>query len=337
MKKTAILIYGGEGNEHEISQKSAENLYAAIDKNAFDVIPVLISKSGNWYINEGFKNENPTPTFPVMLNSISGILTDEGIIEVDVAIPALHGDFGEDGIIQGTLDAAHIPYVGCRVGASAICCDKVFTKIIAEHLGIPTAKYTVAESGKSEGEVIDRAKSLLHYPMFVKPARLGSSVGTSRAENEEELLSALHTAREYCDRILIEECVDISYELECGFFESGKKTYISASGVILTNGSFYGYGEKYLNKNSPKTAHGTPLNENLAMQAETAAKRLATVIGITQISRIDFFVTKNNELRFNEINTFPGMTKTSLYPLLTEDMGFSNGDFINLLLAEAVR
>ena len=337
MKKTAILIYGGEGAEHEISIKSAENLYAAIDKSTFDVIPILIDKNGYWYINEDFKNESLQPTFPVYINAISGILTDEGIIEADVAIPALHGDFGEDGIIQGALDAAHIPYIGCRVGASAMCCDKVFTKIIAEHLGIPTAKYTVAEPGEPESDVIERAKATLNYPMFVKPARLGSSVGTSRVENDGELTSALHTAKEYCDRILIEECIDVSYELECGFFEVGKRTYLSASGMILTNGSFYGYDEKYRNKSSPKTAHGIKPDKALATQAEETAKRLATVIGITQISRIDFFVTKGGKLFFNEINTFPGMTESSLYPLLTEDMGFSKNEFINLLLAEAVK
>lgn len=334
LKKTIALIYGGEGCEHEISVKSARNLYSAIDKSAFDVIPILITDDGSWYITDGISSSILHPTYPVRINSVSGFLINGKTVEVDAAIPALHGDSGEDGMIQGALQAAHIRYIGCGVGASAVCCDKAFTKIIAEHLGIKTAKYIIAEPRDKEDEVILRAEGHLSYPMFLKPTCLGSSVGAARAESRSELLSALRKARALSQRVLIEECVDVLYELECGFFDSCGKRMLSPSGRILTDGIFYDYGGKYLDKGSPKTAHGVSDNPKIEKEAADSANRLATVIGLTHLARIDFFVTRGGELYFNEINTFPGMTESSLYPLLTEDMGLSKNEFINLILTE---
>lgn len=337
MKKTVILIYGGEGYEHEISKESAKAIYSAIDKSLFDVIPVFISREGNWFITDGIGKSILRPTYPARIDSRSGLLSGADLLPADVAIPALHGDYGEDGIIQGALDCAHIPYIGCRVFASAVCIDKVYTKIIAEHFGIPSAKYTVVYENDEPEAAILRAEGSLSYPMFLKPARLGSSVGAARANNRAELSSALREARLLSGKILIEECIDVLCELECGFFEEGGKIHISPSGRIHTGGIFYDYEGKYGDRNAPKISHGSADYPELSKKAASYAKILARAIGLSGLSRIDFFITRQGELLFNEINTFPGMTKSSLYPLLTEDMGFAKNEYINILLSEAVR
>ena len=337
LKKRIILIYGGEGCECEISKKSAKSLYAFIDKSKFQIIPVFISTDGSWYITDGISDSKLCPTYPVRINSRSGLYVDGDITEVDLAIPVLHGDFGEDGIIQGALDCAHIPYLGCGVFASAVCADKICTKIIAEHLKIPSAKFVATDPSTTESEAILRAEAAFSYPMFLKPSGLGSSIGAARANTRRELSSAFAAARAISERILIEECVDVLYELECGTLTVGAKTHVSPSGRIYTNGAFYDYGGKYLSKDSPKTAHGVRDNPEIMRLAAEYSEALIRTVGIRTLSRIDFFYTRSGELLFNEINTLPGMTETSLYPLLTEDMGFPKNEYINILISEAVK
>ena len=342
MKKNIALIYGGEGRERGISMLSARQIYALIDKEKYDVIPVYISVNGNWYFPGADPCGNlPTagasPTYPVRLHGISGFLSGSGILPVSVALPILHGDFGEDGIIQGALETAHIKYVGCKTAVSSVCADKAYVKAIAESLSIKTAKYVIERS--SGHEAMKRAEELAEerfgYPMFIKPIGLGSSIGASSVRTKDEFDKAFISAARHGAGVLIEELIDVACEVECAALYYGERGVFSAGGIIRTDGKAYGFGEKYMSLGKITVTH-TKENYEGRAEIEDAAKRLAEAIGITGLSRIDFFVTREGEIYFNEINTMPGMTKNSLYPVLTEDMGYSAGEFINLLIDGAI-
>ncbi len=337
MKKTIALIYGGEGCEREVSKASAENLYSMIDKTLYEVMLVFIADDGCWFIKQALNEQGGIPTYPVRINSRSGFFQNGKVLAVSLAVIALHGDCGEDGIIQGALDSAHIKYIGCDVFSSSVCCDKIYTKIIAEHLGIPTADWIFSTENEDTDMLVRRCEQSIGYPLFVKPARLGSSIGISRAKNRKELTNALLKARKYSSRLLIEQAIDAECEIECGFFDSDGTEHISPSGKILTSGIFYDYDQKYNGVSSPKISHGIELDADIRLRLIDYSKRLAKLIALRHLSRIDYFISSKGEIIFNEINTFPGMTKTSLYPHITEDMGFSAGEFINLLLSEGCK
>lgn len=337
MKKRIALIYGGEGCEHDVSVASAKGLFSFIDKSLYDVLPIFIDRQGFWFIKWDFSAKEAIPTYPVRINRQCGFIFNNSVIEISAAIIAMHGDFGEDGRIQGALDTAHIRYIGCEVAPSAICSDKIYAKIIAEHLGIPCAEWMISDFSDSPDDVADRVEKAFGYPVFLKPPSLGSSIGIKKASNRRELLSALSHAAEHYRRVLIEKAVDVEYEIECGVFQNSDAPILSASGKVFTAGKFYDFDKKYNSTDALEISHGFAADEKLKSEIEEYAKRLAGLLALRHLSRIDFFVTKSKRIIFNEINTFPGMTKTSLYPRITEDMGFSEGQFINLLLSEATK
>lgn len=284
-------------------------------------------------LEDGAPLDSGTPTYPVRLDGKSGFFVNGELLPVDVALPVLHGSYGEDGRVQGALDTAHISYVGCGVGASAVCADKVFTKIIAEHLGIPVADWVCAvDLGANEARAL--AERRLPYPMFIKPAELGSSIGAAVAENAEGFEAAYAEAKRYSDKILIEKRLSVACEVECAFLELGGQELYLASGTAHTDGEFYSFGAKYKGEKALKISHGAA---QVGKRAEIAryARKLGEAIGLRHIARIDFFLTEDDGIYFNEINTIPGMTDSSLYPAMTEDMGLSRGEFINQLLDEA--
>ena len=328
MKPTVALIYGGEGAEHDISLLSAENVCKFIDRSSYDILKVVIDRSGEWYIeSEGGR----THAFPVFWNEKGGLFTQGKTFPVDVAVPLLHGDLGEDGIITGALRAAHIKFVGCETASGAVCSDKITTKLVAEALGIPTAKWTFSDSDDTS-LAVKKAEENLSYPMFVKPVSLGSSIGISKVYFKDELREAYEAAHKLSKRVLIEEGISVKCELECAYLAFSGKEYFEV-GSVFSNGEFYDFEKKY------KTATKTDTNaSNEAVKAKVidAAKKLREAIGIRHISRFDFFFAEDGRVLFNEINTLPGMTKTSLYPALTQKMGLSEGEFINRLISEAL-
>ncbi len=337
MKKSVALIFGGEGCERDVSLRSAKSIYEMIDKEKYSVLPVYISENGDWYAQRTMPNGKipcDIPTFPVRIDGKSGFLVKGHVGTVSVALPILHGEYGEDGVIQGALEAAHIPYIGCDVIAGALTSDKAYTKAVAASLGIPTAKW-VCSDNRTKDEIKRLAEEELGYPMFIKPARRGSSIGASRVDKAEDFYPAYDAAALH-GRVIVEECIPVSYEVECGFFALGKKTVISPSGTIDTRGNFYGYEAKYLNTESPKISHGAPLSPERAEIAEMA-ERLGAALDMRHFGRLDFFVSDSGDVYFNEVNTIPGMTKTSLYPGITEDMGFGEGEFINSLIDEVAQ
>lgn len=345
MKKTVALIFGGEGAERKISEISAANLNSYIDRQTYDVLPIGIAPGGEWYIYYGdcekigngewfSEKEALVPTFPVKLGEKSGFISGNELISVSSAIPCLHGNFGEDGVVQGALTLAHISYIGQDVYASAMTSDKVYTKLAAKHLGIPQADWILSTDKSADGARI-RAEAELGYPLFIKPARMGSSFGAHPVLTKSEFLTAYTDAIRYDERILIERLVPFEYELECALLEVGE-ILVCPSGRVHSGGAFYDYEAKYCDTRSPRTS--TEIRDwdfhGLEERISCYTRMLASLIGIKHLSRFDFFVTKNEEVYFNEINAFPGMTKTSLYPTLTENFGLGKGEFINRLIAE---
>ena len=324
-KKTVALISGGEGHEHDISILSAKNLYALIDRSRYDVLDVFIDKDGAWSIRE---DGRLTPTFPTRLGEARGFIYGSRIMGVAAAIPCLHGDFGEDGYVQGALRLAGIPFVGQDVYASALTQDKIYTKFVARSLGIPTADFIFLDGETtSEARLATRA---LGFPVIIKPARLGSSHGISIAKSEDEFASAYEYAVSVSKRLLIERLISFDYELECAYLL--KK--FAPWGRILKDGSFYDFESKYNGQTRTEIQKGA--NPEIENKVVKYSEMLVRAIGIHALSRLDFFVTREGEIYFNEINAFPGMTKTSLYPMLTEKLGLSCGEFINLLIGDAV-
>ena len=328
MKSTVALIFGGEGYEHEISLVSAENIRRFLDKSKYEVIPVFISKSGEWFIE---KDGEKLPTFPAYISGISGLYSSGKILPIDLAVPALHGDFGEDGKIAGALSCAHIKFLGCGVLAGAVSSDKITAKMIADAIGIPTARWTFF-TGEAADEARKRCESLLSYPLFIKPSSLGSSIGISKAVCGEDFPLAYGSACAFDKRILVEEAIDVKYELECAYLGL-KNRDCFAIGRVLSDGKFYGFREKYGGGVKTEAAE---LGSETRDAVISMARALKEAMGISGISRFDFFLTEDGKILFNEINTFPGMTPTSLYPVLTEKMGFQKGEFINKLSEEAL-
>ena len=341
MKKRIALIFGGEGRERSISLLSARCVSKLLDKNKYEIIPVFISHRGDWYVGApdpfgALPAAGATPTFPVMLHGSSGLLTSDGIMRIDAAIPLLHGDFGEDGIIQGTLEAAHIPYVGCDVFSSAVCADKAYTKSVASSLGIKTAKWVVEYSHDEESKkrIQCESEEKLAYPMFIKPARLGSSIGASAVMCKREFDAAYLSASKYNSGVLIEELIPIEYEVECAYLYARGERLFSADGTVRTGGTAYSFKEKYVSGHTRVAKDSThPYKKEI----EELSKKLVRALGIRAIARIDFFVTPCGEIYFNEINTMPGMTKRSLYPSLTENMGLFEGEFLDELIKGAIK
>ena len=328
MKKRVALIYGGEGAEREISKLSAENLFSHIDEKEYEVLRIEILGNGEWKaVTEKGKYES---TFPIFKDGVSGFLLGGEVLPVDCAIPCLHGNYGEDGVVQGALTAAHIKYIGQDVYASAVTSDKAFTKLIASRLNIPTADWILSDN-ESAPDAKARAERYLQYPMFIKPARLGSSYGATPVPTSDAFVSAYEYAKSFDARLLIEERVDFDYEVECALFDAGERR-ISAGGRVLSGGKFYDYNSKYDKNASPETEAKSGKAPEIEEKISEYSASLADFIGIKHLSRFDFFVNRDGKILFNEINAFPGMTATSLYPKLTEDMGLYKGEFINLLI-----
>lgn len=328
MKTNVAIIFGGEGAERQISEKSAAAIMRVIPPS-IEILKVGIDDKGDWYIfsggvseieNSSWKDheEKLSPTYPVKLFGVSGLYSEGGVIPIALAFPILHGDRGEDGIVQGALACAHIPYIGSDVTASSISADKAYTKIIAEHLSIPTAPWFIPTGDMRTAR--REAEARLGYPMFIKPRRLGSSIGAGAVANSREFARTYNDAYSLSGgSVMIESKIEILKELEFALYD-GKERFISGAGAINSHGETYSFEKKYNADFSPKTEINPSLDRKILRCARYYARRLSDFIGLGNISRIDFFLTPGGELIFNEINSIPGMTDTSLYPKLVRDV-----------------
>ena len=349
MRKLAI-IFGGQSSEHEISVISATNISKQVDTDKYELILIGITKEGKWLkvenissMEDGSWINSRTSAFilPDATKKCIIVETDGEYkeIHVDVVFPVLHGLYGEDGTIQGLLELAKIPYVGCGVLASAVGMDKLYTKLVVDKLGIRQAAYEPVldyEARKDFEGVIKRIENRFDYPVFVKPSNAGSSRGVSKASNREELENGIREALNHDRKVLVEETI-VGHEVECAVFGGGKVP-VKASGVgeILAakEAAFYDFEAKYYNHDS-KTVVDPKLPGEAEKKIPEIAKRIFEAIDGFGLSRVDFFVTEEGEIVFNEINTMPGFTAISMYPTLWKAKGIETKQLVNDLIALA--
>lgn len=347
-KKTVAIIFGGQSTEHEVSRNSAAMVISNIDEEKYFLIPIGITKQGQWLIYNGPVEHiqtgewekygtpaiiSPDATQKCILKIVGGKIKE---IPVDVVFPVLHGAWGEDGTIQGLFEMAQIPYVGGGVLTSSVSMDKVFTKMIAEHAGIKQAKYLwfYKKQLQSCQTVMEKIEKELGYPCFIKPANAGSSVGISKAHNPQELEQALFHAAKFDNKIIAEEFVD-AREVECAVLGSDNPM-ASCVGEILSSGEFYDYDAKY---NSPESKTVVPVDmpQEITDKIKQVALQIYQAVEGTGLARVDFFVKKGtNEVIFNELNTMPGFTTISMYPMLWEEEGKTKTMLIDELITLAL-
>lgn len=258
-------------------------------------------------------------------------------VKLDLVFPVLHGLHGEDGTIQGLLELAKIPYVGCGVLASAVGMDKLYTKIIVNNLGIRQADYepVMSEQLADMDAVAARIENHFAYPVFIKPSNAGSSKGVSKAENRAELEAGLKEAAKHDRKILVEETI-IGREIECAVFGGGKEEVVASGvGEILAAADFYDFDAKYYNAES-KTVTDPVLPGNATEEVRKAAVAIFKAVDGYGLSRVDFFVKENGEVVFNEINTMPGFTAISMYPMLWEARGINKEELVDKLMSHAL-
>ncbi len=346
MKQTVALLFGGKGEERAVSCRSAAAVFRHLDKTRYAVIPIGIDRCGDFFFYDGdmsaigridFRKDTAhlRKTFPLRLGARGGFFCDGRVLCVDVALPVLHGRGGEDGEIQGLLAAAGIPFVGCDAAASAVCFDKAYTKAVAEKSCVPTVR-GLSLSEKSAPADACRAV-YLEFPedatLFVKPARQGSSFGASVARSAEELKKSYDLARAY-GRVLVEEYIESKVELELAMLERGGELFFAGPGTVSTAAPLYSYEEKY-----ESGSCATSLREvdgAIRERVLSYAYALSEALCLRGLSRIDFFLTPEGQIYFNEVNTLPGFTETSLYPRLWEAQGLSFSALLDILIGEAI-
>ncbi len=342
MKQSILLLFGGQSSEHEVSLKSATTIMQHIDKELFEVHPVGITREGKWLLYTGPNHDFTTNRWEEV--GISAVLSPDATvrslillkeqpvyIKIDKVFPVLHGRNGEDGSVQGLCQLAQIPYVGCNIIASAVSMDKGFTKLAVKEKGVPQANFVIAYERELAAieTVIARIEGAFGYPYFVKPANAGSSVGISKAKNKEELVAALYKAAEHDKKILVEETI-VGREVETAVL--GNDTIeVSGVGEILAAAEFYDFDAKYNNADSV-TVVDANLPEAIKEQIRAYAKDVFEAVEGKGLSRVDFFVTEEGRIVFNEINTLPGFTSISMYPMLWQQKGLSTTQLITRLI-----
>ncbi len=344
-KKKIAVLFGGQSSEHIVSCMSVANVAEQIDTSLYDLLLIGITEDGHWLKTDSIKSIrsdewrnstteaviSPDATKQCVILKENGKITEE---KIDVVFPVLHGPLGEDGTIQGLLEMARIPYVGCGVLSSAVSMDKLYTKIIVDDLGIRQADYVPVMSWRMKKDMegtIKQVEDKFSYPVFIKPSNAGSSRGVSKAENREQLVAGLEEAAKHDRKILVEEMI-YGHEIECAVLGGGQKP-VQSSGVgeILAAADFYDFEAKYFNEES-RTVINPELPGESAKNVKKAAEAIFNAVDGYGLARVDFFVTNEGEVIFNEINTMPGFTAISMYPMLWEAAGISKKELIGKLI-----
>ena len=349
-KLNVCILFGGISPEHEVSLRSAESVLNNIDKDKYHILPVGITKAGQWIYFAGTDYSMlPAGTWsscpgccPAAISPVrgQGLLRFDGdavtATPIDGVFPVLHGENGEDGAMQGLLQMAGIPYVGPHVSASAVAMDKTLTKLVIDKEGIPQAAWELVRAGELDEKmdaIVTALEARFAYPMFVKPAGTGSSVGVSKAGSREKLKAALTAAGKFDSKILVEEFIK-GKEIEVAVLGNGDPV-ASVCGEIDSGAEFYDYDAKYVTDTS--TAYiPARISEGLQARIREAAVRVFKAVGCQGLSRVDFFATEDEKLVFNEINTIPGFTSISMYPKLFAASGIPYSKLIDELLELAL-
>lgn len=347
MKQNLVVLFGGQSTEHDISRRSVMLVLSHIDYSKYKVFKVGITKEGKWLFFDGDQEDIINDTWEEQ--GISAFITPDATVksliicseagydyhQIDVVIPVLHGLYGEDGSIQGLLKLAGIPYVGCGILSSALSMDKFYTKLIVEPLGIRQANYVRAYKESYMRQTIEeKVRKELGYPVFVKPSNAGSSIGVSKVMDEAALHSALEEAFKYDRKVLIEESI-VGREVECavlGNFE----LKVSDVGEILSGDEFYDFDSKY-NSVESKTVLRADIEESNREKIREYSAQIFKAVEGRGLARVDFFIEESSgEVVFNEINTMPGLTDISMYPMLFKESGINNAELINRLIELAI-
>lgn len=347
------VIFGGQSEEYEVSQNSAANVMRGFAELNHDVFKIGITKKGRWYLTEATPEQIADGTWEQLPGNRQVVLPHDPVVHgmlifdaedrakvehIDCIFPVLHGDKGEDGNIQGLFTLCEIPYVGCNTTASAVAMDKSVTKAVVERIGVRQAScYVLKDSEYERGhaEAIERIIDFHgdKFPLFVKPATKGSSVGAHRAEDYAGLVSAIDEAFEHDKKVLIEELI-VGREIEVAVM-GNLEPQASMVGEILTAGEFYDYDSKYNNPES-QTRVIDDLPAETICEIRNTALRIYEAIGCEGLSRVDFFYSNEGEIVFNEINPIPGFTNISMYPQLWAERGIERPELIERLLAYAM-
>ena len=345
MKKSVLVLFGGCSSEHDVSLKSATTILNNMDREKYDIHPVGITKEGKWLLytgnnfdltNNGWQRNGVPAILSPDATDKCLIICKEGVdglikINIDVVFPVLHGRNGEDGTIQGICKLAQIPFVGCGVLASAVSMDKAFTKIAVATKNVPQAKYVIVKRKElaDQEAVINKIEAAFPYPYFIKPANAGSSVGISKAKNKQELIDGLNIAMEQDDKVLVEETI-VGREVETAVM-GNDEIVVSGVGEILAAAEFYDFDAKYNNSES-KTVVDADLPNEIKERIRGYARDVFDAVEGKGLSRIDFFVKEDGGIIFNEINTLPGFTPISMYPMLFKATGLEVKEIVTKLI-----
>lgn len=365
-KIRVAVLYGGRSGEHEVSLVSATNVIQNLDRHLFDVIPIGIDKQGGWFLGDDIiKKELTAPRVLKLQRETSRELFNPDLIGkavqrvesselslranesgrlFDVIFPVIHGTFCEDGTVQGLLELADLPYVGCGVLASAVGMDKDVSKRLVQNAGIAVAPFVTIKRGewdrnsKAYSELVNKQ---LRYPLFVKPSNAGSSVGIEKVKSPELLSDAINKAFHYDTKVVVEEGID-AIEIEVAVLESaeyGLDPIVSVPGEVrpAKHHEFYSYASKYLDENGAELIIPAALSDALSKKIQKIAKEIFHALDCEGMARVDLFLERGtNKIYFNEINTLPGFTEVSMFPKLMGATGIQYSDLLTHLIRLAM-
>lgn len=333
-----MVIFGGKSGEHEVSLMSVTSILKVMNREKYNIIPVGITKEGIWKVYNGPVEKIVTGEWEELGEKMDIFsLGQDNREKIDIVFPVLHGPFGEDGRIQGLLEMLNVPYVGAGVMASAVGMDKAMTKKLCSVEDMPQAEYIVMTEKDYDIKGIQgfvEVEEKLGYPVFVKPANLGSSVGISKVKNREELSEAINLAFKYDKKIVIEEFIN-GREIECSVL-GNDEVKASVLAEIMPANEFYDYQDKYIDGNS-RFEIPADLPKNITEEIQNLAIKVYKLLNCCGLARVDFFVEReSNKVYFNEINTMPGFTQISMYPKMWEATGIGYEELIDKLIVLGV-
>lgn len=338
------VLFGGRSGEHEVSLRSARSVIGAFDPARYEIVPIGIDKQGRWLLGDGSQRllagsaeRSSEPALVATGPIAASVPRAESLLDLDVVFPVLHGPLGEDGTVQGLLELAGVPYVGCGVLASAVAMDKAVCKALFAVHGLPQAPYLVLLRKAWDADpdaVLAFVERQLAYPLFVKPANLGSSVGVSKAKNREQLVAAIGEAARYDRKLVVEAGID-AREIEVSVL-GNDDPIASVPGEVVPAGEYYDYAAKYISDDSTLLIPA-PLTAEQQAEVQQLAVQAFRIIDGAGMARVDFLLDRSSgDLYINEINTIPGFTSISMYPKLWEASGLPLAEVVDRLVELAV-
>ncbi len=353
MRRRIAILFGGRSAEHEVSVVSARSVMDALDPGRFEVVPIGVTKEGRWQLLPGGPAALPAGSAgqlpevteasgaEVALDQEPGsqvlVAEDGSRTQIDVVFPVMHGPYGEDGSIQGLLEMAGVPYVGAGVLASAVGMDKAVQKTLFQAAGIPVVQHQVVHEREWEEdrEAVEAGATHLGYPLFVKPATLGSSIGVTKAKDAGELPRAMEVAFSYGRKTVLEKAVEGAREIEVAVLGNDDPV-ASIAGEIVPRHEFYTYEAKYLDEEGAELIIPAPVPQDVVEEAQRLAVGAFVAVDCAGMARVDLFLRPSGDLIVNEINTIPGFTETSMYPKLWEASGLAYPELIERLVELAM-